>query len=188
MKKSKISAVLFSLLYITFVSFSSQAAKYTHQEKSSSVKNVDRAWTVPVDKNAKQGFSYTFKEKIIYSPKRNLYVVGLHCYRGKPIRFHIPHEKFTFYIDKKEYKPLQDRGGSVWHRFHNGAWSNIFLIWIDSAYSVVALEQDSCAEVVLNTKYDVKEMLTKANDKNVLVTVYDSFDKKVGEFTLTIKQ
>ncbi len=166
------------LLNSIFLSFASQA--------SQRINNVEYTRTIPIDKRAPQGFSYTFKERIIYHPYYNSYIVGQHCYRGDPIRFDIPREEFIFYIDGKKYKPPYGGGRSVWHKFFKGAKLNFLLMWIDSAYSVVELEQDACADVVLDTRYHLEEKLKQATNRNVKVVVYDSLKNKVGEFTLTI--
>ncbi len=140
--KIKKVSVLFLVLSIFLLSFSAQEEKYAYQPTSPSVKNIDRARVVVDDGNLQEGFSYTFKDEVIYTPQYNTYVVGQHCYRGKPVRFNIPRERFTFYIDNEEYHAPW-AGGSVWHRFHTGAKLNFLLIWIDSAYSVVELKQSA---------------------------------------------
>jgi hypothetical protein len=180
-------SVIFFVLSIFLLSSSAQAERYAYQPTSPSIKNIDRARVVVDDGNLQEGFSYMFKDEVIYTPQYNTYVVGQHCYRGKTIRFNIPRERFTFYIDNEEYHSMS-AGGSVWHRFHTGAKLNFLLKWIDSAYSVVELNQSACADVVLDTRYHLEEKLRKTQSTNIRVVVHDGSGNKVGEFTLKIRQ
>lgn len=184
----KIKKVSVLVLSIFLLSFSTQAEKWAYQHTSPSVKNIDRARVVVDDGNLQEGFSYIFKDEVIYNPQYNTYVVGQHCYRGKPVRFDIPRETFTFYIDNEEYHPPWGGGGSVWHRFYTDAKLNFLLIWIDSAYSVVELNQSACADVVLSTRYHLEEKLKKAQSMNIPIVVHDGSGNKVGEFTLKIRK
>jgi hypothetical protein len=180
-KIKKVSVIFLSMFLLSSLA---QAERYAYQSTSPSIKNIDRARVV-VDGNLQEGFSYMFKNEVIYTPQYNTYVVGQHCYRGKPIRFNIPRERFIFYIDNEEY---HSTSGSVWHRFHTGAKLNFLLKWIDSAYSVVELNQSACADVVLDTRYHLEEKLRKTQGKNIRVIVHDGSGNKVGEFTLKIRQ
>ncbi|MBW2520452.1 MAG: hypothetical protein JRD88_08885 [Deltaproteobacteria bacterium] len=181
-------SILCLVLCIFFLSCLSHAGKYAYQPTSPSVKNTARARTVLDDSDLPEGFSYTFVNKVNYSPQYNTYVVGQHCYRGGPIRFDIPREEFTFYIDNKEYHPPWGGGGSVWHRFHTGARLNFLLVWLDSAYSVVELSQSACADVVLDTRYHVGKLLKNVQSMNVPVVVHSDSGKKIGEFILEVKE
>ena len=182
----KISVLILTLI-ILFSLGLARAERYAYQPTSPSVKNIDRARVIIKDENLPEGFSYIFQNVVNYIPNNNTYVVGQHCYRGDSIRFDIPREIFTFYIDNEEYIPPWGGGGSVWHRFHTDARLNFLLIWIDSAYSVVELNQSACADIVLNTRYHLEERLKKARNTNVPIVVHNDSGEKVGEFTLKIR-
>lgn len=80
-----------------------QARQYAYQPTSPPIKNTDRARVVLDDSHLPKGFSYTFVDRVNYDPKYNTYVVGQHCYRGEPIRFDIPRENFTFFIENDPF-------------------------------------------------------------------------------------
>ena len=185
LEKRSVSILAVSMLLITCLA---QAERYAYQTTSPAVKNIDRARVIVEDEHLQQGFSYILQDEVRYTPQHNTYVVGQHCYRGDSIRFDIPREKFTFYIDNEEYHPPWGSGGSVWHRFHTGGRLNFLLIWIDSAYSVVELDHSACADIVLDTRYHVEEKLRKANNPNVPIVVRDRSGRKVGEFNLKIRE
>ncbi len=177
---------LFLAFIIPLFSCSAQAGKYPYQPISPSVRNDDRARVVLDDRHLKEGFSYIFENAIIYTPMYTTYVVGQHCYRGKPIRFDIPREKFTFILDNEEYHPPWGGGRSVWHRFHTDSRLNFLLIWLGLGYSVVELNQSACADVVLDTRYHLGDMLKKVKRTNIPILVHDNSGKKVGQFTLKV--
>ena len=100
------------------------------------------------------GFDCEYHNEVIYSPPQIIFVVGKLCYRGGPGRFDIPREFFEFTLDDTIH---QIRGGSDWRNFYTGSRWNPILVWLDSAYSVVAVEEDVCVDITIDTRYRTGE-------------------------------
>ncbi|MBN3563292.1 hypothetical protein [Aliamphritea spongicola] len=160
------------------------AAGASYQPSVPGVKNTDRARAVLPDKNAQQGFSYRFQEKIEYTDQFNVYIVGQHCYRGGPVRFSVPEEHFVISIGDQEYEVF---GRSVWDRFYTDSRWNFILSKLQLGYWVVELQGDACADVVLDTRYKTAELLKQARGSDVAVKVLNKADDMIGAFVLQIR-
>ena len=156
----------------------------SYQPSVPGIKNTDRARAVPPDQTAQQGFSYRFQEKVAYTDQFNAYVVGQHCYRGGPVRFYVPEEHFVIRIGDQEYEVS---GRSVWDRFYTDSRWNFILSKLQLGFCVVELQGDTCADVVLDTRYKTAELLKQARGSDVTVKVINKADDMIGAFVLQIR-
>ncbi len=127
------------------------------------------------------GFSYRFRKQISIQPGQNIYTVGQHCYRGDPVRFSVPAERFTLMAGDLKHDVF---GRSVWNRFYVDSRWNFILNSFDAGYWVVALEGDACADVILDIRYETARLLQEVRGLDVAVGVHDKRGILIGTFSL----
>ena len=74
-------------------------------------------------------------------------------------------------------------GRSVWDKFYVDSRWNFILNWLDYGYWVVALNQDTCADIILNTRYKTAELLQQSREKQFPVSVWDNLGIIIASFT-----
>lgn len=147
--------------------------------------NKEIAHPIPIDRSKKIGFEYTFVDTLKYYREFNSYTVGEHCYRGNPILFEVPAEKFILQLNETEYGAF---GRSIWDRYYVPSKWNFLLNLLHGGIWMVKLNQDSCTDIVLDTRYQIEKVLNSFSGTHISVSVKSSSGDSIGKFVLHIAQ